>query len=53
MNNYRATARALAHKNSNFLAAAKALVARNLPINFSLKGHKNLKCHLWAEGTIK
>ncbi len=39
MNNYRATARC----NS----------ARNLPINFFTKGHKNLKYYLWAEGTVK
>jgi len=25
---------------------------RNLPINFSLKGQKTFKYHLWAEGTI-
>jgi hypothetical protein len=29
----------------------RALVARNLPINF-LNGHKDLISHLWAEGTI-
>jgi len=39
MKKYRATVRALVHKNSNFLATAKALVARNFcGIHFRKKG---------------
>ncbi len=39
MEQYRATARASAHKNSNFLAIAKALVDRNFyGIHFHKKG---------------
>jgi hypothetical protein len=34
-------------------SVARALVARNLSINFLLNGHKDLRKYLWTEGTIK
>ena len=38
--------------NSNFSPKAKHKCEESAH-KFSLKGHKILKCHLWAEGTIK
>ncbi len=40
-------------KNSKFSALAKALVARLSAHKFSFVGQDFLKCHLWAEGTVK
>ena len=34
-----------------YRALARASVARNLPINLNLIRHKDLRSHLWAEGT--